>query len=227
MPLPAAGPPAPRTFHARKGRLSAAKRSALAELLPRFALGPDERPDALDLGCGTGEAALALATERPDWLVLAVDVHSASVATLLIRATGSSAAAAAPASTNLRVHHGDGLALLRDRLPPGSLRLLRVLFPDPWPKARHRHRRLVQPAFAALVADRLAPGGRLELATDRADYAAQMAAVLGGEGRFSAELVNVPVPEPTEPRTEPAVATYYEQQARAAGRTVHRLAYRR
>jgi tRNA (guanine-N7-)-methyltransferase len=204
-PVPAGG----RTFHARKGRLSPAKRRALAELGPRLALGPDERPDAVDLGCGTGEAALALAADRPDWLVLAVDVHSASVASLLLAAAG----AAAP---NLRVHHGDGLELLRQRIRPGSLALLRVLFPDPWPKARHRHRRLVQPAFAALAADLLAPGGRLELATDRADYARQMAAVLAGDTRLSGGA-------PAEPRPP----TYYEGRARAAGRAVHELCYRR
>jgi tRNA (guanine-N7-)-methyltransferase len=96
------------------------------------------------------------------------------------------------------------------------LRLLRVLFPDPWPKARHRHRRLVQPAFAALAADRLEPGGRLELATDRGDYAAQMAIVLGAERRLAPAAV-----------ADPPAVTYYGTRARAEGRTVHHLCYQR
>jgi tRNA (guanine-N7-)-methyltransferase len=164
----------------------------------------------VDLGCGTGEVARHLARTRPDVLVLAVDVHSASVATLL-RDVADEALA------NLRVHHGDGVELLRGRIEPASLELLTVLFPDPWPKARHRHRRLVEPGFAALAADRLADGGVIRLATDRHDYATQMRSVLAARADLEAFAVTA--------RSDDQPVTFYEARAQAAGRPVHELAF--
>jgi tRNA (guanine-N7-)-methyltransferase len=72
----------------------------------------------------------------------------------------------------------DAVEVLRDRVPEGSLAAIHVFFPDPWPKKRHHKRRLVQPAFAALAASRLASGGRLHVATDWQEYAEQVLAVL-------------------------------------------------
>jgi tRNA (guanine-N7-)-methyltransferase len=197
-----------RTFHARKGRLSAAKRQAIDQLATRFAVGPGERMDALDLGCGTGETALWLARERPDWVVLAIDVHTASIATLL-------RTAAAAELQNLRIERGDGLEYLRHEIRAASLQLLRVLFPDPWPKANHRHRRLVQASFAELAVARLAPGGVLELATDRDDYAVQMRNVLGDQRSLRGGLGG---------RGERALS-FYEQRAMSEQRTVYNLRY--
>ena len=76
---------------------------------------------------------------------------------------------------------GDAVALLPERVPHASLAGIRIFFPDPWPKRRHRKRRLVQPAFVALAASRLRPGGTLHMATDWADYAEQMRAVADAE----------------------------------------------
>jgi tRNA (guanine-N7-)-methyltransferase len=201
--------PAHPTNHARRGRRSAAKRRLLDEVAPRFTLGDREWPAVVDLGCGTGETALHLARSHPNLLVLAVDVHTASLATLLREVDHNGPA-------NLRVHHGDGVELLRTVIRPGTVQLLTVLFPDPWPKARHRHRRLIQPRFAALAADRLAAGGVVRLATDRADYATQMRAVLGA-------LCDLRRVESEHLDERPV--TFYEAKARSAGRTVHELAY--
>ena len=71
---------------------------------------------------------------------------------------------------NVRLHAGDARDLLV-RLPDAALARVFILFPDPWPKARHHKRRLIQPAVAAELARVLAPGGRLRFATDWADYA--------------------------------------------------------
>jgi tRNA (guanine-N7-)-methyltransferase len=188
--------------------LSASKRRALDQLLPRFAVAAGEPVDALDLGCGSGETALALAAERPEWVVLAVDVHAASIATLARRA-------ATARLDNLRIELDDGVELLRHLIPPGSLQLLRALFPDPWPKARQRHRRLVQAPFAALTVDRLASGGALELATDLADYAVQMTKVLGAE----------PLLQGGPGRRFEHPVTFYEERAVSAHRLVHHLRY--
>jgi tRNA (guanine-N7-)-methyltransferase len=69
-------------------------------------------------------------------------------------------------------------------IPPASLDELLLYFPDPWPKKRHHKRRIVQPAFAALAASRLKPGGLFKLATDWEPYAAWMLEVLNASPGF-------------------------------------------
>src|SRR5699024_9634488 len=72
---------------------------------------------------------------------------------------------------NVRMIRGDGVDVLQNMIEPESLTGVRVFFPDPWPKARHHKRRLLQPGTFALIASRLVPGGHLHVATDHADYA--------------------------------------------------------
>jgi tRNA (guanine-N7-)-methyltransferase len=119
-----------------------------------------------------------MADADPATCVLAADVHTPGVATLLLGLDQRGL-------DNVRVLVGDGLELLQQRIAPASLAGVRVYFPDPWPKARHHKRRLVDAGFAALVADRLAPGGLLHCATDWEPYAQQMIAVLAAEPGLS------------------------------------------
>jgi tRNA (guanine-N7-)-methyltransferase len=126
--------------------------------------------------------------------------------------------------TNLHLLRGDAVDLLRERVPPGSLAGIRIYFPDPWPKRRHHKRRLVQPAFVALAASRLAPGGTLHLATDWADYAVQMLAVCSAESL----LTNVvSTPDGWTPRPPWRPVTKFERRALAEGRAVRDLVFRR
>jgi tRNA (guanine-N7-)-methyltransferase len=202
------------SWHARAGRLTERKRWALRDLAERYRLRPgdlDGSPAALEIGAGTGEATLALAATRPELLVVAAEVHKASLARLLLDLD-----AAGP--SNVRVVAGDGRAVLERPAVTGRLQLLRVFFPDPWPKRRHHGRRLVDPVFVAAAAAALAPGGLLELATDDGAYAAVMAHTVGADGRFDraagADRADRPV-------------TYYERRALDAGRRVRDLRYRR
>jgi tRNA (guanine-N7-)-methyltransferase len=87
----------------------------------------------------------------------------------------------APGLRNLRVVQHDAVEVVRDMIAPQSLSGIHVFFPDPWPKARHHKRRLIQPPFVGLLASRLLPGGYLHCATDWEHYAVQMLAVLAGE----------------------------------------------
>jgi tRNA (guanine-N7-)-methyltransferase len=100
-------------------------------------------------------------------------------------------------------------------LVPAGLAGVRLFFPDPWPKARHVKRRLLDDGFAALVADRLVDGGVLHVATDMPGYARQAAAVLARQ----------PLLEPTEPPWRPP--TRFERRGVAAGRPPVDLAARR
>lgn len=172
-----------RTYHPRRGRMSAAQVEAVERLLPRYGLPPgpvhpgtlfDGRPVVVEIGFGLGHATVEMATPDPGTGIVAVDVHTPGVARLLLAVDRLGLG-------NVRVVHGDAVALLRDRLPEGSLAGVRVFFPDPWPKARHHKRRLVRPDLVRLMASRLRPGGTLHCATDWEPYAEVMLEVLTAE----------------------------------------------
>src|SRR5574338_4180 len=172
-----------RSFVLRQGRMSDAQHRYLDEMLPR--IGIPYRPEALDLaapfgraaptvveiGFGMGVATAAIAAARPEDNFIAIEVHAPGVGSLCkLIAEGGPA--------NLRIIQHDAVEVLRDMIPSGSLAGVHVYFPDPWPKKRHHKRRIIQPDFVALVADRLAPGGYLHCATDWEDYARWMLEVL-------------------------------------------------
>jgi tRNA (guanine-N7-)-methyltransferase len=116
---------------------------------------------------------------------------------------------------------GDAVALLRECVPPASLAGIRIFFPDPWPKRRHRKRRLVQPEFVALAASRLGPGGTLHLATDWDDYAKQMRSACDAEPLLQNTAAGF------APRPDWRPVTKFERRALTEGRDVHDLLYRR
>lgn len=171
-------------------------------------------PLVLEIGPGMGESTAALAAAAPEVDHLAVEVFEPGLASLLMRIEDAGL-------TNLVLLRGDAVELLRERIPAGSLHGVRIFFPDPWPKRKHRKRRLVQPALVALVASRLQAGGILHLATDWEDYATQMRAVCDGEP----QLENT-APGWT-PRPDWRPVTKFEDKARIEGRAVHDLMYRR
>lgn len=175
-----------RSYAMRVSRMGVTRRTALDTLMRRFAVPEGEgfldlralfgtdAPVVLEIGFGTGTSTLAMAEADPGTRVLAADVYTPGAATLLLGLEERGL-------ENVRVLVGDGRHLLTDRIAPASLAGVRVYFPDPWPKGRHHKRRLVDAPFAALVADRLAPGGLLHCATDWEPYAEQMMAVLSAE----------------------------------------------
>ncbi|MBV8593560.1 MAG: tRNA (guanosine(46)-N7)-methyltransferase TrmB [Caulobacteraceae bacterium] len=127
---------------------------------------PWARETWLEIGFGGGEHLAAQAARRPDVLLVGVEPFVNGVASLVRHVTERGLA-------NVRIHEGDGRELM-DWLPPASLSRLFILFPDPWPKARHRKRRLVDRAFVVRAAEVCAPGARVRLATDWADYGDQI-----------------------------------------------------
>lgn len=217
MPYPDGPHPPVRTYRTRRGRVTPAQSRALArwwpvlgvdvggELLDLTALFGRSAPVTLEIGCGMGEATVASAAAHPERDVLAVDVHTPGLGSLL-RSVESAGL------TNVRVALGDAVVLLQEMLAEASLHEVRAFFPDPWPKTRHAKRRLVTPAFADLVASRLVPGGVLHVATDWPPYAASVREVLGGHPSL------VLVTPPSRPRTR------FEQQGLDAGRPAHDIA---
>ncbi len=172
-----------------------------------------DAPVVLEIGSGMGEATAALAAARPDVDHLAVEVYKPGLAQLLLRIGEADL-------HNLRLLRGDALDLLHDHVAPGTLAGVRVYFPDPWPKRKHRKRRLVTPEFVALAASRLAPGGTLHLATDWEDYAGQMREAVAAEP--SLRPVD-PGPGGWTPRPEWRPVSKFEQRALDEGRRVRDL----
>jgi tRNA (guanine-N7-)-methyltransferase len=170
-----------------------------------------EAPLVVEIGSGVGEATAALAAARPDHNVLALEVWRPGVATAL----GLVAQAGAG---NVRFLSVDAVWALEHLVEPDGLAELWTFFPDPWPKKRHHKRRLVNPANAHLFATRLRPGAVWRLATDWADYAVQMRAVLDAEPLLGGGAVE---------RWPDRPLTRFERKGLAAGREIRDLAYRR
>lgn len=122
-------------------------------------------PLVVEIGSGTGTSTAAMAAAEPDVDVIAVEVYQPGLAQLLGMILREEL-------DNVRMIRGDGVDVLTNMIAPASLTGVRVFFPDPWPKARHHKRRLLQSGTFALIASRLRPGGVLHVATDHADYAA-------------------------------------------------------
>ena len=163
-----------RTYGRRKGRPLKPRQARLLESLaaklatPKapfdpHALAPGARRIWLEAGFGAGEHLIAQASRHPDALLLGAEPFVNGFAQCLARLEDAGL-------TNVRLHHGDVRDLM-GWLPPACLEVIFVLFPDPWPKARHQKRRLIERTFLAEAARLLRPGGRLRFATDWADYA--------------------------------------------------------
>ncbi len=171
-----------RSFVLRAGRTTTAQERALDELWPIYGIDSSATaldlavifgrvaPRCLEIGFGAGEVIGSLAENNPDIDYLGVEVHLSGVGRLLLRAHQSRL-------HNLRIICQDAVDVLRDRIAARSLDEILVFFPDPWHKKRHHKRRLIEPAFVAIVADKLRSGGTVRLATDWQDYAEQMLAV--------------------------------------------------
>lgn len=172
-------------------------------------------PRVLEIGCGTGVSTLAMAQVEPQVDVVAVEVYQRGLAQLLAGIDRADVA-------NIRLIQGDGLDVLENLVGSESLIGVRVFFPDPWPKARHHKRRLLQPSTLALIADRLQPGGVLHAATDHADYAEQIAEVGDAEPRLRRVAPGAALPISVARPT-----TKYEARAHRLGSAITELIWER
>ncbi len=175
-----------RSFVTRAGRLSIAQGRAIETLGPTFCIPYQKEnldlalpfgrsaPTILEIGFGMGETTAKIAGGMPDKNFIGVEVHTPGVGSLLklIDENGLQ---------NLRLIQHDAFEVLTHMIAPASLAGVHVFFPDPWHKARHNKRRLIQGPLVALLASRIAPGGYLHCATDWEEYAQQMLEVLSAE----------------------------------------------
>ncbi|WP_263143037.1 tRNA (guanosine(46)-N7)-methyltransferase TrmB [Pseudomonas sp. RIT-PI-AD] len=172
-----------KSFVMRAGRMTEGQQRGLDQGWPRFGLElaggrrdfaevfGRRAPLTFEIGFGMGHSLLEMAAAAPEQDFIGVEVHKPGVGALLNGLLGQGL-------NNVRVYSCDALEVLRDCVADASLDRLLLFFPDPWHKSRHHKRRIVQPAFAELVRQKLKPGGVLHMATDWEPYAEHMLEVM-------------------------------------------------
>lgn len=220
-----------RSYGRRKSKpLSARKERLFRELLPRLRLDLKSAPPKglralfpvpvrevwLEIGFGAGEHLLWQAEQHADIGFIGCEPFINGVGTLL-------GALEDRGIETVRLHDGDARDVLA-WLPANAISRLFLLFPDPWPKKRHRKRRLISPDSIAAFARVLAPGGELRFASDDGDYAAQALFAVGRSGAF-AWLAERAADWQTRPADWPE--TRYERKALSEGRKSVYLRWRR
>ena len=175
---------------------------------------PGKREVWLEIGFGAGEHAIAQAARYPDVGLIACEPFINGVAALLAKIEDAGV-------TNLSVTDADARDVM-DVLPEDSIQRAFLLYPDPWPKARHHKRRFVNPAQIEMLARVMAPGATLRVATDIEDYVRHTLEAMDRDGRFawSAEA-------PADWRTAwpDWPGTRYEAKALREGRKPHYLTF--
>jgi len=215
-----------RSFVIRNGRITEAQQRALDELWPKYgieaagmpldleAVFARRAPLTVEIGFGNGDNLLALAAAHPERSYLGIEVHRPGIGRLLL-------ALETQGLSNVRVICRDAVEVLEQRLSRRCINELLILFPDPWPKKRHHKRRLVQPEFVALAAERLAAAGVLRLATDWEPYAQEMLLTL----QANRELRNLSPQGGFMPRHEERPVTRFERRGERLGHGVWDLAF--
>jgi tRNA (guanine-N7-)-methyltransferase len=223
-----------RSYVLRQGRVSPAQQRAVETLLPRYgipyatqplnlnqAFGRDA-PKILEIGFGMGDSTATIALAHPENDYLALEVHTPGVGNLLKLID-------AQQIRNIRIIQHDAVEVLRDMIGDATLDGVHIFFPDPWHKARHNKRRLIQAPFVAQLVQKLKPacpelgrrGGYIHVATDWQDYAEQVLAVLSAEPLLENNAADY------APRPAYRPLTKFEQRGIRLGHGVWDLVFRR
>jgi len=170
------------------------------------------RPVEVEIGTGKGTFLVARASARPEVNFLGVECARAYAHHAADRFRRRGLA-------NVRMLHVDAGHLLKVCLAPESLWRVHIYFPDPWPKRRHRRRRLIQPSFAREVRRVLRLGGELIVVTDHMDYFIQIRNVLDD----LTGMATIPMPQTADADGE-IVGTNFERKYIAQGRPFYSIA---
>jgi tRNA (guanine-N7-)-methyltransferase len=215
-----------RSFVLRQGRVSPAQQRSLDTLMPRFGIPyaahslnlenafGRSAPKILEIGFGMGEPTAKIALAHPQNDYLALEVHPPGVGSLLKQID-------AQGIQNIRIIQHDAVEVLRDMVDVAALDGVHIFFPDPWHKARHNKRRLIQAPFVAKLVQKIKPGGYIHVATDWQDYAEQILAVLSAEPL----LQNTAADYAEKPAYRPL--TKFEHRGLKLGHGVWDLVFRR
>lgn len=190
------------------------------EVAPAALFGPETREFWLEIGFGGGEHLAFQAARNPDVGIIGCEPFINGVAKLVDEIEREKLG-------NIRIHADDARFLL-EKLKPGSISRVFILYPDPWPKKRHKKRRFINDETLALIARALKKGGELRFASDIPDYVAWTLAHIRrhnvkGRSRFEWQA-----DAPADWRERPADwhETRYEAKAIREGRIPAYLGFR-
>lgn len=217
-----------RSFVRRQGRLTKGQQLALDQYWPEMGVEfqPEplnltrlfgrDAPVVLEIGFGMGASLVTMAQNNPQQNFLGIEVHAPGVGACLASAKEANV-------ENLRVMCHDAVEVLEKMIPDNSLRMVQLFFPDPWHKARHNKRRIVQTPFAELVMRKLKLGGVFHMATDWEAYAEHMLEVMNSIDGYK----NQSATQDYVPRPETRPLTKFEQRGQRLGHGVWDLMFER
>jgi tRNA (guanine-N7-)-methyltransferase len=172
-----------KSFVLREGRLTNGQALAIEQNWPTMGLEYSktpisisevfgrQAPTTLEIGFGMGKSLVDMAAKAPERNFIGIEVHKPGVGACLMDI-------AEQQLTNVRVYQHDGVEILADSIDQQSIDCIQLFFPDPWHKARHHKRRIVQPAFVESLRGNLKIGGVFHMATDWENYAEHMLEVM-------------------------------------------------
>ncbi|USH02887.1 tRNA (guanosine(46)-N7)-methyltransferase TrmB [Grimontia kaedaensis] len=217
-----------RSFVRREGRLTKGQEQAMNDCWPTMGIDfevkqlnwtevfGNDNPVVLEIGFGMGASLVEMAKNAPEKNFIGIEVHSPGVGACLMAARDADI-------TNLRVMCHDAVEVFEHMLPVASLETVQLFFPDPWHKARHHKRRIVQPAFVQMLRDKLKIGGIFHMATDWENYAEHMVEVMDVAPGYK----NTAVDGPYIPRPEERPLTKFEARGHRLGHGVWDMKYAR
>lgn len=217
-----------KSFVMRAGRTTLGQQRGIEMGWPKFGLELSDgqrdfdqvfgrqAPRTFEIGFGMGHSTLEMAAAAPEQDFIGVEVHKPGVGALLSGLLSQNL-------QNVRVYSCDALEVLRECVADASLDRVLLFFPDPWHKSRHHKRRIVQPAFAELIRQKLRVGGVLHMATDWQPYAEHMLEVLSAApGYRNLATDGAYVPRPAE-----RPVTKFERRGERLGHGVWDLKFQR
>lgn len=166
-----------RSYQLRGARMTKAQKSAIDHHGSTFILNPsspftprqvfpDGREVIVEIGSGMGEATAQIAKAFPEKGFIAIEVHRPGIGSLILRALQLEV-------DNLKMINED-CHLVLDLIEDDSVDTFHIFLPDPWPKTKHRKRRLLNDSFASVLSKKLRRSGVIRIATDWEDYARQI-----------------------------------------------------
>ncbi|HCH51798.1 MAG TPA: tRNA (guanosine(46)-N7)-methyltransferase TrmB [Proteus sp.] len=217
-----------RSFVRRQGRLTPRQQQALDTQLPIFGIEykPEpidfsqvfgrEAPVILEIGFGMGTSLVTMAKNSAENNYFGIEVHAPGVGACLATAQEEQV-------SNLRVMCHDAIEVLNNMIPDNSLKMVQLFFPDPWHKARHNKRRIVQVPFAELILRKLTSEGVFHMATDWQPYAKHMLEVMTSVDGYQ----NLSETQDYVPRPETRPVTKFEKRGHRLGHGVWDLMFKR
>jgi len=210
-----------KSYVKRSGRVTASQKKAYDTLSEKYIIAfNEEKLDfsgifkntnvTLEIGFGSGAATLQIAQENPDKNYFGIEVHTPGIGHLLLEMEKRKI-------DNIKIIEHDAAEVMAKMIPACSLDAIHIFFPDPWPKKRHRKRRLIQRPFTEILSGCLKPEGYLYFVTDWEDYAVHALEELSATASLKNKYECFAVPQRWRPKTK------FEQKGIAKGHIIREL----